>query len=74
VESHRPYTFTVLVHDDDVKRYVFVLTDDTTGLMHRVAAAVASGRHVRCCIVAGSREREEQYLVSKGYSREPINL
>lgn len=68
----RPYTYTVLIHDDAAKRYVFVQTDDTTGIVHRIAAAVARGRRVRWCIVAGSREREEQYLVSKGYSREPI--
>jgi hypothetical protein len=36
--------------------------------MSRVAAAVASGRHVHCYVFAGSREREEQYLVAKGYS------
>lgn len=74
MEDRRPYAFTVLVHDDDSKSYVFVRTEDTTGILNRVAAAAARGRHVRCCIFAGSREREEQYLVSKGYSREPIDL
>lgn len=66
--SSPSHPLTVFIHDDDVKSYEFRVTSDAAEIMSRVAAAVARGRHVRCYIFAGSREREEQYLASKGYS------
>jgi len=65
---------TIFIHDDDVKSYECRLTSDTTEIMSRVAAAVARGRHVHCYVLAGSREREEQDLVSRGYSWAAIDL
>jgi hypothetical protein len=74
VDSHPAYSLTIFIHDDDVKSYEFREASDTTEIMSRVAAAAARGRHVRCYVLAGSREREEQYLVSKGYSWAAIEL
>jgi hypothetical protein len=68
VGTRHPNSLTVFIHDDDVKSYEFRETSDTTEIMSLVEAAVARGRHVRCYIFAGSREREAQYLASKGYS------
>jgi hypothetical protein len=74
VDSRPAYSLTIFIHDDDVKTYELRLTSDTTEIMSRVAAAVARGRHVHCYVFAGSREREERYLISKGYSRAAIEL
>jgi hypothetical protein len=67
-------SFTMFIHDDDVKVYELRVTSETAAIMSRVAAAAARGRHVHCYVLAGSREREEQYLISNGYLRARIPL
>jgi hypothetical protein len=76
VVSRAEYSLTIVIHDDDVKSYEFRLASDATEIMSLVAAAAANGRHVHCYVLASSREREreEQYLVSKGYSRAATRL
>jgi hypothetical protein len=67
-------SLTIFIQDDDLKLYEFRLASDAAEIMGRVAAAVARGRHVHCCVFAGPREREEQYLASHGYSWAAIEL
>jgi hypothetical protein len=63
--SRRGYSFTVCVRDDDRRTYEFHLTDDSTPIVDRVAAAVSGGRSVGYCILAAdanARAREVRYL------------
>ena len=69
------FSFTVCIRDDDTRRFEFQVASDASAIMGRVAAAVARGRHLRCYVLAAgerSREREEGYLVSKGYSQAAV--
>jgi two-component system cell cycle response regulator DivK len=75
--SRHAYSFTMCIRDDDAKTFEFLGSIDATGITDRVAAAIASGRHLRCYLLeAGplSREREERYLASKGYSQATVKL
>jgi CheY-like chemotaxis protein len=75
--SRPAYSFTICIRDDDLKRYELQATSDATAIMNRVAAAVARGRHLRCYVLAAdarSREREERYLASRGYSQAAVTL
>jgi hypothetical protein len=77
VGSRPAYSFTICIRDDDAKSYELQATSDATVIMNRVADAVTRGRHLRCYVLAAdarSREREERYLVSKGYSQAAVRL
>jgi hypothetical protein len=71
------YAFTVCVRDDDAKTFAFHRVADATDLMNRVAATVAAGRRVRGYTLASdelAQEREEKYLVGKGYRQSAVPL
>jgi len=58
------------VRDDDAKTFAFHLTTRDGAIMNLVAHAVTLGRRLRCRRLAGgdeARQREERFLLAKGY-------
>jgi len=75
--SRPALSFTVCVRDDDARTFEFRTTGDSAAIMSRVAHAATRGRRVRCYLLAADPngpEREERYLLAKGYSRAPVKL
>ena len=75
--SRPALTFTVCVRDDDTRTFEFRTTRDAQAFMDLAAAAVARGRKLHCYLLAADPDgpqREERYLLSKGYSRAPVKL
>ena len=66
----------VCVRDDDAKTFEFVSTSDSSRVIAQVAAALAAGRNVRCHVLSdeGAEGKEEGFLLSKGYRKEPVQL
>lgn len=73
--SRPALTFTVCLRDDDTRTFEFRTTHDAQAIIDLVAAAVRRGRKLHCYLLAANPngpQREERYLLAKGYSRAPV--
>jgi hypothetical protein len=71
------YAFTMCIRDDDEKIFDFMPAAEGACLLGSVGAAIEGGRKVRCYTLAAddaAQEREERFLVAKGYRRDRVLL
>lgn len=69
--------FLLCVLDDDAKAFEFRPALDPAHVMNAVLKAIVSHRRVRCYSMRGddvTPEREEKFLLGRGYARMPVQL